>query len=313
MGLWTWILYHAGGYDFLVTFYGFNQLGRFLNAGMYTGGHVRPFYYYLTDFWVQGAPWSLLMIPVFITVRPFDTNKRFFCAWLLGGIVLLSMASTKRGLYLLPLMPAMAVMVAAWMSETENRVPEKWELAVLKLMAGFFALCYVALPFGYVYFLGGEWTIALAVFGVALLVGCFIQSRWRLRLPWLLAVSWCLAILIWSPAVFPQLDQQKGYKDLFIRMGRIVAGQGVVGYQLNETVEALAPFYGGFFVENIEEKRTFIKILKRNDKAYVIVLPSRLRTSIKSILAARGVRLIKDEAGLRKDIELWKLAPSGHK
>jgi len=307
VGIWTAILYHAGGPDFLWTFYGYNQLGRFFNGGMYTGGHVRPIYYYLTNFWVQGAPWSLLIIPFFIKMRPLDNTKRFLIAWLLGGLILLSLSSTKRGLYLLPLMPAMAVMVAAWMSEQSRRIPEQWERAVLYLLGGLFTLCTLAMPFGYVHFIDGPWTLAVAVMSACLLAAWFTHYTYKPNPAWLLAAYWCLFLLLWTPAIFPRIDDHKGYKDLFVQMGKTVADQGVAGYQLTETAESLAPFYGGFFVENISDKRMFKQVLKDGDFAYVVVLPSRMPAGLRSVLKARAVLLIKDDARMRKDIELWKV------
>jgi 4-amino-4-deoxy-L-arabinose transferase-like glycosyltransferase len=307
MGLWTWVLYHAGGHDFLRTFYVHNHLGRFLNGGMYTGGHVRPFYYYISDFWAQGAPWSLLLIPFFITSRPFDTVKRFFCAWLLGGMVLLSLASTKRGLYLLPLMPAMAVMVAVWMSELAGRIPGKWERALLYLLAGLFILCSVAMPIGYVRFLDGPWTIAVAVMVACVLAAWFIHSTGKPNLACMLTVYWCLFVLLWTPAIFPQIDTQKGYKDLFVQMGRVVADQPVVGYRLNETVEALAPYYGNFYVESIDDRLAFRQFILSKRTGYALVLPSRLDPGLKTRLKNTSIPLIRDTSRTRKDIELWKL------
>jgi len=312
IGLWSWVLYRAGGTDFLWTFYGYNQLGRFFNGGMYTGGHVRPLYYYLTDFWVQGAPWSLLIIPFFITIRPLDAAKRFFVAWLLGGIVLLSLSSTKRGLYLLPLMPAMAVMVAIWMSGLSGRIPKQWERTVVYLMGGVFILCFIGMPFGYVRFLDGSWTIAAAVMIVFLLAVWFLRHTWRPKPARLLTMCWCLGVLLWTPAVFPHIDQQKGYKSLFVRMGKIVAGQPVAGYQLSETVEALAPFYGGFYVENIEDRRTFKQYLSQKGTAYAVILPSRLDEGLRKQLLSNGIPLIRTTARMRKDIELWKIGPLIH-
>ena len=309
IGLWTAILYHAGGTEFLWTFYGYNQLGRFFNGALYTGGHVRPVYYYLTDFWAQGAPWSLLIIPFFITMRPLDSAKRFLIAWFLVGLALLSLASTKRGLYLLPLMPAMAVMVAVWMSELTQRMLKQWERSVLYTFGVLFMLCFFGLPFGYVSFLGGPWTIAATVMIACVLAAWFIHSTCKPAPASLLTACWCILLLLWTPAAFPQIDRHKGYKDLFVRMGRVVADQGVAGYQLSETVEALASFYGGFYVENIVDRRTFKRYLAQKDTAYAVILPSRLDAGLKRQLERNGTPLMNATSCMLKDIELWKIGP----
>jgi len=309
IGLWSWVLYQAGGTDFLWTFYGYHQLGRFFNGGIYTGGHFRPFYYYLGDFWVQGAPWSLLIIPFFISMRPLDTSERFLIAWLAGGLVLLSLSSTKRGLYLLPLMPAMAVIIAIWMADLSGRMLKRWERAVLNLMGSLFVLCFVGLVFGYVRFLDGSWVIAVAVTTACMLAIWFIFATSKPDRASLLVIVWCLVLLLWTPALFPQIDRHKSYKELFAQIGRVVADQPVAGYQLSETVEALAPFYGGFHVENIEDRRTFQLYLAQKQTAYVMVLPSRLDAGLRRQLLSIGIPLINTPTRMRKEIELWKIGP----
>lgn len=307
VGLWTGILYQAGGNDFLRTFYIYNQIGRFFQSVIYTGGHFRPFYYYLGNFWGDGAPWSLLMIPFVIRVRQMDDAKRFFCAWFLGGIILLSLASTKRDLYLLPLMPAMAVMVASWMSELAGRVPETWEHAVLYILGGIFLVCSVAVPFGYVRFLGGPWSIGMAVLSASVVAAWFIYHYCKPNLPSMLTMYWCVLLLLWIPVLFPQIDQHKSYKDLFVQIGKTVAGGPVAGYQLTETVEALALYYGGFYVDNIEDRRTFEHFIAHKHTAYAVVLPSRLDAGLQTQLQRYGIPLIKDTTRMRKEIELWKI------
>jgi len=168
------------------------------------------------------------------------------------------------------------------------------------------------MPFGYVRFLDGSWTIAAAVMIVFLLAVWFLRHTWRPEPARLLTMCWCLGVLLWTPAVFPHIDQQKGYKSLFVRMGKIVAGQPVAGYQLSETVEALAPFYGGFYVENIEDRRTFKQYLSQKGTAYAVILPSRLDEGLRKQLLSNGIPLIRTTARMRKDIELWKIGPLIH-
>lgn len=308
MGIWSAILYHAGGTDFLRTFFIYNQVGRFFQSGIYSGGHVRPIYYYLGSLWCDGAPWSLLLIPFFgIQARPLDDVKRFLCAWFLGGIVFLSLSSTKRGLYLLPLLPAMAVMGAAWLSGMAGRDVKKWERGMLYLLGGMLALGALGLPIGYVYGLQGEWATGTAALGASLGAALLLYRSLRPTVAQALVLAWCLLLLVWTPVLFPQIDRHKGYKDLFVAMGRIVTDRPVAGFQLNETVEALAPFYGGFWVENIEDRHSFEQFLARKTPAYAIVLPGRLDAELQARLQRSGVRLIKDANHMRREIELWKL------
>jgi hypothetical protein len=222
-------------------------------------------------------------------------------------MVLLSIASTKRGLYLLPLFPAMAVMVAYWMSDMSRRLPEKWERIFLYIMGGLVFLCALAVPLGYCLELGGIWWVAILIFATTVMVFWFAYRYMKGNIPYLIILLWSLLLLLWVPALFPQIDKAKGYKDLFTHMGSIVAHEPVAGYQLTETIEALSPFYGGFYVENIEDRRMFEKMLREGNLVYVIILPTRIDKDLRALLMSRGMLLLKDASPTRKDIELWKI------
>ncbi len=106
------------------------------NIGRFTGGHaehVEPFYYYLLRFPGQFMPWALFLPLVFMHCRKTvrfskkEDPTLFLLCWLIVPFALLSVASGKRGLYLLPLYPAAAMLVAqaiGW--AIENRPPTKW-------------------------------------------------------------------------------------------------------------------------------------------------------------------------------------------
>lgn len=90
------------------------------NIGRFTGGHaehVEPFYYYFVKFPGQFMPWSLFLPLVFIfchkTVRLSEKKNPtlFLLCWLVVPFLLLSASSGKRGIYLMPLYPAAAMLV----------------------------------------------------------------------------------------------------------------------------------------------------------------------------------------------------------
>jgi len=127
---------------------GENLFGRFF-AG---SSHARPFYYYLYQLPVDFLPWTLLWPAVWLAARrhvfvpapapregaperraaPADAAAeraavalhgerrgeavrrawRFLLAWVLASVVFFSFSGGKRGLYLLPAFPALALLVA---------------------------------------------------------------------------------------------------------------------------------------------------------------------------------------------------------
>jgi 4-amino-4-deoxy-L-arabinose transferase-like glycosyltransferase len=83
-------------------------------------GHAQPFYYYLQNFWTDFAPWSWL-VPAAIwwlvrSGRWRDPRIQLVLWWFGAFFVFLSVAATKRQLYLLPAYPAVALLLAPWLA-----------------------------------------------------------------------------------------------------------------------------------------------------------------------------------------------------
>jgi 4-amino-4-deoxy-L-arabinose transferase-like glycosyltransferase len=99
--------------DFLRVFLIDNHLGRFSGRAVDLGHH-QPLYYYAIQFPAQSAPWIaafLLLLPRLWKHRQ-DDRIRFLACWLLPGLFFLTLSSTKRGIYAIPLLPPLAILTA---------------------------------------------------------------------------------------------------------------------------------------------------------------------------------------------------------
>jgi 4-amino-4-deoxy-L-arabinose transferase-like glycosyltransferase len=81
-------------------------------------GHNHPFYYYLPYLFSQGLPWGLLL-PFFLwdmfrNRLSSEEGSLFLKLWFVAMFVFFSIAMGKRPVYLLPLYPAVALLMAAW-------------------------------------------------------------------------------------------------------------------------------------------------------------------------------------------------------
>jgi 4-amino-4-deoxy-L-arabinose transferase-like glycosyltransferase len=124
--LWALLLFQRLGPDGVREFVWVNNVLRF--AGGASKGHVQPFWYYLPTFFTDFAPWSLLApfaaVASLAAIRRRDHSPDegdgaaagHLISWLLVPLVVLSIASTKRGIYLLPLYPAAALLVGGWIA-----------------------------------------------------------------------------------------------------------------------------------------------------------------------------------------------------
>lgn len=107
----------------LYEFYAQN-FDRFVHG---TRGHEQPLLYYAGKFWFDFAPWSWLApAAIWWTVRTErwrDPKTQLVLWWFGAFFVFLSIAVTKRQLYLLPAYPAMALLLAPWLAAV-GRAPD---------------------------------------------------------------------------------------------------------------------------------------------------------------------------------------------
>ena len=89
---------------------GENVFGRFFSGT----SHVRPFYYFLYQLPVDALPWSLLLpwglAHLWGEAREkTNSSARFLICWIAVPFLFFTLSAGKRGVYLLPVFPALAV------------------------------------------------------------------------------------------------------------------------------------------------------------------------------------------------------------
>jgi len=142
---WSWILsigplavWAAGAIalappGFAETAIGENIFGRFF-AGT---SHARPFYYYLYQLPLDFLPWSLLLPFGLAFVWPaarartpepkklLRSSARFLIAWAALPVLFFTASAGKRGVYLLPIFPALAL-IGALVAQRAPAAPFRW-------------------------------------------------------------------------------------------------------------------------------------------------------------------------------------------
>ncbi|WP_064616105.1 ArnT family glycosyltransferase [Pseudomonas sp. GR 6-02] len=122
--IWLAVLYqrdgaHAVG-EVLLT----NSVGRF-SGSFVEAGHYEPFYYYLAKLPEAFAPWNILVyLGLWHFRKSLMANRYllFFTVWLLAQFVMLTLASSKRTVYLMSMTPAAAVIAAEYASVLFERL-----------------------------------------------------------------------------------------------------------------------------------------------------------------------------------------------
>lgn len=107
------------------------SFGRFSGSafGERDRGHIQPFHYYMVSTWADLFPWSFLLpSSIWWLVRSGrwrDPRTQLAFCWLGSFLVFLSLAITKRQIYLLPAYPAVALMLAPWLSRVGRKEVEE--------------------------------------------------------------------------------------------------------------------------------------------------------------------------------------------
>ncbi|HXK23194.1 MAG TPA: glycosyltransferase family 39 protein [Myxococcota bacterium] len=235
-GGWLAWLRHAEGTAALQTFWLQNGVLRILPSaglGPYAGGHVRELWYYLPRI-PQMLGWTIGLLPALVAWfrrggPPHDARGaalRFLALVFPIGVVLLSLAGTKRGLYLLPVTVPLAVPVGAWIDALTRPDPRRSriELATARICAA--AVCSRR---------------ELRADGT----GPFRAPR-RVAA---LVYAGCIA---WNLVVAPRMGLGRDLGPLS-RAAVATWGPGpVVGYRLGEDVRGAIPFYTGRIVQMLD-------------------------------------------------------------
>ncbi|HSS79215.1 MAG TPA: glycosyltransferase family 39 protein [Thermoanaerobaculia bacterium] len=141
---WAVALYQSAGWVGLKECLIANTASRFAHTSQSARfGHTQPIYYYLIQTPLQLLPWTLALPAmwrsgVFRRAGKGSDARRLLLATLGIGVLLLSVASSKREMYLMPLMPAWSVCVAWWLAGVGEGGSERaWDRRTLLSLLGF--------------------------------------------------------------------------------------------------------------------------------------------------------------------------------
>lgn len=127
LALWLGQLYGQGGTDSLKAVLWTNSVGRF-DGSFSDAGHYEPFYYYLGKLPQAFLPWNLLVyLRLWHYRKQWRANRYvlFFSVWLIAQFLLLTLASSKRMVYLMSLTPAAAVIAMEYLAMWYERLRQR--------------------------------------------------------------------------------------------------------------------------------------------------------------------------------------------
>lgn len=300
---WAVALLREGGWAAVRECLVGNTVGRLLSTAAGSAyGHRQPFWYYLPAGAAALLPWTLALPAILrgggkvqagaaggeppsgvsadgagAERAGNETGRRLLLAAFIIGLLLLSLAASKRSLYLVPLLPALAVPVGLWLDRlsrtsdggSSRGAPEgtpapRWDRPTALLLLALAALLPVVLWIG-------AWAAArgafrgfpaaplraeltsgrLAVAGAAAAAGAallLLRFARHLRAgttptgPWLVVPYLALA-LVYQTAVKAAVDPLKNLHDLTAAIARLDPGPGpVAAYRPSETTAGIVNF-----------------------------------------------------------------------
>ncbi|HBE18754.1 MAG TPA: glycosyltransferase [Cyanobacteria bacterium UBA11149] len=122
---WYVLVIIANGEDYINKFFGYHNIERFTSV---VNHHWAPWYFYFIVVLVGFAPWSSYLPVAIARLRFWQRNRwqssprctqlgLFALFWLAGIFGFFTIAVTKLPSYVIPLMPAAAILVALWWSD----------------------------------------------------------------------------------------------------------------------------------------------------------------------------------------------------
>jgi len=244
-------LYLAIGYEFTLNFVIGHNLLRFLKPHPILGGN-HPVYFYLPALLGNFLPWTFLLptLGAAIALTPGAWRRwRLPLVWFGVTFVLLTAAANKREPYLLPLFPALALLVGAAAGDLRaGHAPAFvvwWWRAGLMLLGGALGLAGLILPFVWPARLGelawGPGGAVLAVTGAWVAIRSRSPAHPRTALATGALVLAGMAVLVWS--LLPAMNRTQSAR-LAAATLRAAAGSAPIG--VLEGVHAGLVYYMGF-------------------------------------------------------------------
>ena len=259
-----------------------NQLGRFAGTQPKLG-HLHGPSYYLTSPFIIVFPWTPLLVGFLIQIRSWiknDTCKltqkctRIMLVWLGISFIILSLAQTKRIIYLYPLLPGFALLLGLFIKGVTARYRY--------IQNGFVIfICSITAILGFIQYNGGKGISALSLtFHWIPLIGSLIAVgiwfRWRRFWQESIILAYVVCMIFLMIRVIPEVDRFKNnapsYKAFISRLPA-VADDKICGFNLDQTTLASLELYGNKRYAVIDNTADLNAILQGQDSRwrYIIV------------------------------------------
>jgi 4-amino-4-deoxy-L-arabinose transferase-like glycosyltransferase len=309
----------TGGASALRTWFWVNHVERFVHP--VATGHENPFAYYVWTLPTAIAPWVVPFLTLFHIKGPLWRRQRsdaallrFAAAMTLGPLVVLSLSSSKRGVYLLPLLPPLALLMASATLERIAALREDprsgpWARSGDWLQASILAIVGVAPPLAHVVATRSVTPMSAAFlvigFAIAAALAISVARRDAGRAFWIGAGAMGLALTGATVLLVPRVDAIKDLEPFVARIDAVLPhGEPVRAMGADETLLGIVSFVTGRRVSPIETKDL-------SEGSFVLVQSVGSQPPPEELVSAYE-RIEGREFGPRRRIALWKRGQVSH-
>lgn len=262
---------------------------HFVDRGIHGMHHMQPWWYYAKVLPPSLLPWTFLA-PVAIVVAWKRRNRhdRFLLVAALFVILLFSISTEKRTLYVLPAFPAIALMTARLVAIILDREPgpafsRRWFNVGQAILGGFMITLGLLLPFA-AQRLGliaawNFWVVAvfLLVSGMAALV--LIRKQKTLKAATVPAIGFVITYLFAAVFVFPAADSFKSGRNFALKIKDRTAdsrgaGHSVMACGVDNLPRAWSFYSDGDYFELTEAVSDLEEHLDREAKVFALTRAS---------------------------------------
>jgi 4-amino-4-deoxy-L-arabinose transferase-like glycosyltransferase len=262
----------VNGWAFIDTFFLAHNFERFTTPVF---GHERPFYFFLPVFLLLTYPWTFLLISA--VRRLLTKNEYLLIWWALVPFVFFSLSRSKLPGYILPMVPAVALLIAKEVLYPKSRV---YRVAVF-IEAG--TMAFIGVAFG---FYGTTLNVDPHVSGTVIMVVTFVMAAtlavialW-LKPAFLAAfnvVTMGALVITATTMVFPRFDATDTMRPWNAALASFVAdNENVLMYKPPRWAEYGLQYYRSNHVQTAFSPDELVRVMTAEQRMLCIAEDKRL-------------------------------------
>jgi 4-amino-4-deoxy-L-arabinose transferase-like glycosyltransferase len=292
--------------------------------------HVRPFWYYGKVLPYALLPWSFLLPGAiwFAWRRRAHAEDRFLLGWAIFVVLMFSISTEKRDLYILPAFPALFLMIGRmaaaqlqmWKEAAEDLIDRRWVTVPLWVMSSLLLLLALATPFAARREAPPEvvpWAFVLAAALAAAALYLFdAMRRGAARLAiGRLAVVMAALLLLAVTFVYPRMNSSKSGRELAGVVQReaqtLVSPQALFGADLGNLHRPINFYPRGLYLDLVEPPDFAARarpFLERGEPVLLVILKQRLAEIPDELL--RTGHTVYETRLSRRDLVVLRFEPA---